>query len=179
VSAWRFRPLARSDFPLLGHWLRQPHVARWWADDSSLQGLEADYGGCVDGTEPAEVFIALRDGVAAGLVQRYALAAYPEYLQCVQALLPVPEDAWSIDYLMGDAPNLRRGWGAEMLRAFCEALWREQPQARCVLVPVHAANEASSRLLRQVGFREAARGELEPDNPVDTRDHVIWQMERP
>ncbi len=62
-----FTPLRRCDFSLLSEWLSTPHVARWWDDDPSLAAIEADYGGCVDGTETAEVFIAHCDGAEACL----------------------------------------------------------------------------------------------------------------
>jgi aminoglycoside 6'-N-acetyltransferase len=53
-----FLPVQRADFALLSLWLSTVHVMRWWHDDPSLDAIENDYGGCVDGTEPAEVFIA-------------------------------------------------------------------------------------------------------------------------
>jgi aminoglycoside 6'-N-acetyltransferase len=67
MNGYSFRPIARSDFAMLSGWLSQPHVARWWADDASPEGVEADYGAVIDGTEPREVFIARRDGSTIGL----------------------------------------------------------------------------------------------------------------
>ncbi len=52
------------------------HVTRWWNDGPSLAAIEADYGGVVDGTEPAAAFIAYRDAVPIGLIQRYRVDAY-------------------------------------------------------------------------------------------------------
>lgn len=80
MNTLTFLPIQRRDFPLLGSWLATPHVARWWDDDPALGAIEKDYGPCVDGTEPAEVFIACRDGEALGLIQRYKYKAYPAYL---------------------------------------------------------------------------------------------------
>ncbi len=70
-DVFTFRPLARADFPLLRQWLLTPHVARWWADDSTDEGLEEHDGGTIDGTEPCEVFIAERADRAIGLAQRF------------------------------------------------------------------------------------------------------------
>ncbi|RZL96658.1 MAG: N-acetyltransferase [Variovorax sp.] len=172
-----FRPLARSDFALLGHWLREPHVARWWADDPSPIALERDYGGCIDGTDSAAVFIATTDGVPLGLVQRYRLAAYPEYLVELAGVLEVPERASSIDYFVGPSDQLRRGLGSAMLRAFVEATWRADHHTSCILVPTHAHNLASQRALERAGFTRVATGELEPDNPADTRAHAIYCLD--
>ena len=96
MSSYSFRPLARSDYPLLCGWLMQPHVLRWWADDASAEGVEADYGGVIDGAEPCEVFIAYRDGVAIGFTQRLRLDAYPNHLRDIAQVVPVPAGAWSI-----------------------------------------------------------------------------------
>lgn len=52
------RRLARADFALLARWLGQPHVARWWNHETSAKALERDFGACIDGDDPAEVFIA-------------------------------------------------------------------------------------------------------------------------
>jgi aminoglycoside 6'-N-acetyltransferase len=173
-----FRQLARSDYPLLRSWLLQPHVQRWWADDPSFEALEADYGGCIDGTEPAEVFIALRGDAPFGLAQRYRLAAYPQYVNDLQALLDVPPHAASIDYLVGEEADIGRGLGTKMLRAFVDRVWQEDAECTALLVPVHTGNIASWRALEKIGFVRASRGELDPDNPADTRDHYIMRLER-
>jgi aminoglycoside 6'-N-acetyltransferase len=179
VNGWAFSPLARTDFPLLARWLHEPHVARWWADDASPAGLEADYGGCMDGTEPAEVFIALRDEAPAGLAQRLAWADYPEYLAEVRPLLAMPPAAWSIDYLIGSPRDIGRGLGTAMLRAFTAQLWADQPGATAIVVPVHEENIASWRALEKCGYLRVASGMLRPDNPRDSWRHVVYRRDRP
>ena len=90
MSRYSFRPIARSDFAVLSVWLSQPHAARWWADDASPVGVEADYGPVFDGAEPCEVFIADRDGNTIGLAQRLSLAAYPEYAREIETIAAAP-----------------------------------------------------------------------------------------
>ncbi|TWO71046.1 acetyltransferase [Caenimonas sedimenti] len=179
MNGWTFRPLQRADFPLLSRWLQEPHVARWWADDVSLAGIEADYGGCIDGTEPADVFIALLDGVPTGLAQRLAWTAYPQYLEDVRPLLSMPASAWSIDYLIGSPRDTGRGLGTAMLHAFTDLLWRDRPAANAVVVPVHEENVASWRALEKCGYLLVASGDLAPDNPQDSPRHVIYRIDRP
>jgi aminoglycoside 6'-N-acetyltransferase len=179
VSGYSFRPVRREDFPLLGRWLAQPHVQRWWADDPSPQALEADYGATIDGTEPAEVFIAWRDGEPIGLAQRYRLSAYPQYLEQLRPIIQVPAGAWSIDYLIGEARDIGRGWGSEMIRAFTQNIWRDDAQASAIIVPVHTANAASWRALEKAGYSRLASGLLEPDNPADDRSHYIYCASAP
>jgi aminoglycoside 6'-N-acetyltransferase len=174
-----FRPLSREDFPLLSAWLARPHVARWWADDPSPAGVEDTHGGVVDRTEPAEVFVAWHDGRPVGLAQRYRIEAYPDSLAELEAVLPVPAHAASIDYLIGEPDALGHGLGAEMVRQFTETIWREYPDVPAVVVPVHAENPASWRALERAGYRHVTSGSLEPDNPADTRDHVVYRIDRP
>ena len=174
----RYRPIARSDFALLSHWLQQPHVARWWADDASLAGIEADYGPNVDGTEPSEVFIVEHEGRAIGLAQRYFVHAYPQYVRELEPLLPVPEGTCSIDYLVGEAADTQRGLGTELIREFSAKLFRDWPQASCILVPVHQENRASWRVLERNGYARVVAGELTPDNPVDSREHFVYVLAR-
>lgn len=175
----RFRLIARSDFPLLSHWLQQPHVARWWADDASIEGIEADYGGNVDGTQPSEVFIVEHEGRDIGLAQRYFIEAYPRYFEELSSLVPLPEGACSIDYLIGEATDVRRGLGTRLIAQFGASLWADWPRAECIVVPVHAENIASRRALERNGYARAARGELTPDNPVDSREHFVFALTRP
>jgi aminoglycoside 6'-N-acetyltransferase len=163
---------------MLRRWLRTPHVARWWADDASDEGLEEMYGGCIDGTEPAQVFIAERGGCAIGLAQRFRIDAYPQYREEIAALTEILEGTSSIDYLIGPEDALGRGWGTRLIRAFAARLWQDDPGAVSIMVPVHAENTASWRVLERAGFRRVAAGHMTPDNPVDTTDHFIYRLDR-
>ena len=173
-----FRPIERSDFAMLSRWLQQPHVARWWADDSSLEGIEADYGPNVDGAEPSEVFIVECEGRAIGLAQRYFVHSYPQYVQELERLLPVPAGTCSIDYLVGEAADTRRGLGTELIREFSAKLFRDWQEASCILVPVHAENVASHRVLERNGYVRITHGELTPDNPADSSEHYVYLSSR-
>ena len=179
MSSYSFRPIARNDFPALCGWLSQAHVARWWADDASPEGVESDYGGVVDGAEPADVFIAYRDGSAIGLVQRLRLADYPHYLRDIEAIVPVPAQSWSIDFLVGDPGCTGLGWGTEMIAAFTARLWSDDETAAAIVVPVHASNRNSWRALERAGYERVASGLLEPDNPADHRNHYLYRVNRP
>jgi aminoglycoside 6'-N-acetyltransferase len=164
---------------MLRRWLLTPHVARWWADDSSDEGLEAMYGGCIDGTEPAELFIAEREGRAIGLAQRFRIDAYSHYRNEIAALTDIPAGTSSIDYLIGPEDATGRGWGTELIRAFTTLLWQDDGTTAAIIVPVHAENLRSWRVLERAGFRRVAAGPLTPDNPIDTTDHFIYRLDRP
>ena len=80
-----FVRLQRADFPLLAKWLSEPTVARWWDHETSPEALERDFGPEIDGAEPSEVFLAWTEGRPFGLIQRYKIADYPEYVEELSA----------------------------------------------------------------------------------------------
>lgn len=174
-----WRRLAERDLPLLRHWLEQPHVARWWNHETSVESVARDFGPAISGEEPSEDLLVRLDGRPVGLVQRYRLADYPEYLAELTALTEVPEGTMSIDYLIGEARWTGRGLGPRMIRSVLRALWSDHPDAPRVLVPVSVANRASWRALEKAGLRRVAEGALTPDNPVDGPAHYLYRIDRP
>lgn len=174
-----FRRLARSDFALLGGWLAEPLVARWWNHDPRPAAIERDFGPSIDGQDPTEIAIAILQGTPFGLIQRYRIDDNPEYRAELTAVCEVPPEAISVDYLIGEAEFRGRGIGARMIAAFVEATWSRYPAARDVIVPVSISNRSSWRALERAGFHRVARGELTPDNPVDSRDHLVLRCRRP
>lgn len=178
-DAVTFRRLTRDEFPLLEAWLAQPHVVRWWNHEFTPEAIERDFGASVDGSEPGESHLVLLDGRPIGLMLYSRYEDYPEYLAELAPLLDVPEGAVSIDYLIGDPTLTGRGLGSTMITAFVEQVWRVNPEATCVIVPVSSANQGSWRALEKAGFRIVARGDLEPDNPIDDPSHEILRLDRP
>lgn len=173
------RPLLRDDFPLLAHWLAQPHVLRWWDHEFTPEAIEADFGACVDGLEPTDLFVGMWGDAPVGLIQRYAIESYPEYLDELAPVVAVPARAFSIDYFVGEPASLRRGLGAAMIRACVASIWRDHPTTPAVVVPVNAANPGSWRVLERAGFRRVAEADLTPDNPIDARLHWVYRIDRP
>lgn len=179
MGAITFVRLQRADFGLVAKWLSEPVVARWWDHETSPEALEHDFGGSVDGTEATEVFLAWTGGRPFGLIQRYAIADYPEYVDELSAICPQPPGAVSIDYLIGEPDCRGRGLGAAMIAAFVAESWAAYPGASAVVVAMHQDNAASWRAVARAGFRRVAEGELAPDNPIDSREHYLYQLDRP
>jgi aminoglycoside 6'-N-acetyltransferase len=173
------RPLERSDFPLLARWLEEPLVARWWAHETTLEAVERDFGPAVDGAEPTRMYLGWAEGRPVGLVQVYAIAAYPEYVAEFAGVCAVPPGALSVDYLIGEPSARGRGLGAGLIAAAVARGFADHPDAQDVLVPVAAANVVSWRALRRAGAVWYAEGEMTPDNPVDPREHVVHRFVRP
>lgn len=174
-----FRRMTRADFDLLGGWLAEPHVNRWWHHEFTPEAVERDFGPSVDGTEPSQDELVLLDGRPIGLIQHYWLADYPDDVDELAKYTPVPEGAVSIDYFVGDPSCVGRGVGTAMVSTFVEWIWQTRPDASCVIVPVNSANGASWGALLAAGLRLVARGDLEPDNPIDGPEHEILRIDRP
>jgi aminoglycoside 6'-N-acetyltransferase len=177
------RPLRRADLPLLARWLAEPLVARWWAHETTPEAVERDFGPSLDGADATALYLgwAAYDGTTArpfGLVQVYPIAAYPEYVEELTPVCPVPLGALSIDYLVGEPAARGRGLGAGLIAAAVARGFADHPGASDVLVPVALGNVASWRALERAGGHRFAEGELTPDNPADPRDHVVHRFTR-
>lgn len=177
------RRLTVDDFGLLADWLSHPHVHRWWYHEFTPEAVLRDFGPSARGEEPNEDFLAsVSDAGSArpvGLVQRSFWHDYPEYVEEVAHILPIPADAVTIDYLIGELADTGRGLGPAMIEAVLADTWASLPRAGCVIVPVALGNRASWRALEKAGFTRIAEGDLAPDNPADPPEHVIYRLDRP
>jgi Acetyltransferase (GNAT) domain len=95
------RPLSRADFAMVVGWLARPHVAAWWGAPLDLAGVEQEYGPCVDGTDPTEVFICSEGPMPIGLIQIYRLADNAAYERAVGV-----DKAAGVDLFVADATRL-------------------------------------------------------------------------
>ncbi|CAN5486798.1 N/A [soil metagenome] len=181
MASIEFRRLTREDFPTLQRWLQEPLVARWWNHETSSEALERDFGPGIDGRDQAEHFVAAEAGSGRpfGLIQRYRIEAWSEYLEELSAVCEVQPGTLSIDYLIGEGASRGHGLGAEMIASFVAESWPRHPDAARVLVPVAAGNEASWRALEKAGFSRIGEGDLKPDNPIDPPLHFVYGLARP
>lgn len=179
ANTLHLRPATLADLDTIRRWITDPRVAEWWSDDPEEQ--LADLRGELTEGGATTYRIARWRETDVGLVFWYAIAAYAEYeTELVDAGVAVPVGAWSMDYLIGETAAAGRGVGQAMLRAAYAELFANEPTAQCLVIPVHADNERSWRLLERVGFtRDPDLVELEPDNPAHDQRHVISRLARP
>ncbi|HEY3506916.1 MAG TPA: GNAT family N-acetyltransferase [Actinocatenispora sp.] len=177
VIGWR--RVTEADFPLLGRWLAEPYVARWWHHETSPAAVARDFGPSARREEPNEDLLVQLDDRPVGLVQRSLYADYPEYERELAAVVPVPPGAVSLDYLIGEPAYAGRGLGPRIIAAVVAASWTDLPAATCVLVPVVAANRRSWRALEKAGLTRVGTGDMPPDNPVDEPLHHVYRIDRP
>lgn len=123
-SVYAFRPVTVADLPLLARWLRSPHVAEWWDDDTSTREIEDAMAD--PGTEP---YIVLCDGRPIGYQQ-----AYDPHAEADHPYADQPHGTRGIDQFIGEAGMIGRGHGSAFIRAFCDRLF-EQGSVRIVTDP--------------------------------------------
>jgi len=174
-----FRRLTEADFGMLGTWLEEPLVARWWNHETTPTAVARDFGPSTRGEGLTEDWLAILDGEPFGLLQRTPLVVPPDHVDPVAAIVPVPPDATSLDYLIADPALRGSGLGPRMITAMLELTWRDRPDVGCVLVAVAAGNRRSWRALEKAGLRRVAEGDLEPDNPIDPPLHYVYRIDRP
>ncbi|HVV74908.1 MAG TPA: GNAT family N-acetyltransferase [Mycobacteriales bacterium] len=172
-----FRPLGRKDLPLLFEWLRQPHVAKWWRDvPADLAAVEAEYGKCIDGDDPTELFVVEADRRAVGMIQRYVMADEPEWRRAFDGIADVGGAA-GIDYLIGELDAIGAGIGSAMIAAFVPMVF-EWHAVDSIVVTVQQANVASWRILEKSGFRRVWSGKLDSPDPSDQGPEHVYLLNR-
>jgi aminoglycoside 6'-N-acetyltransferase len=164
-----FRPLTRADFPTVVGWLAQPHVAEWW-DTLSLEGVERDFGPCVDGRDPTQMFICDHEGGPVGLVQIYRMADNPD-----EAATLGIDDGAGIDLLIGNPALCGVGLGPRIIVGAAELIWERLPEVRGALACPSVRNLRSQRAFEKAGFH-ALR--LIPV-PGDKDDELLFFRPRP
>jgi aminoglycoside 6'-N-acetyltransferase len=172
-----YRPLTRDDLALLFEWLRRPHVAIWWRDvPADLATVEAEYGPCVDGDDPAELFVVVSDGADIGMIQRYLIADEPEWWPAFDGIVDV-SNAAGIDYLIGEVDAVGRGLGSAMVASFSADVFAWRP-VDSIVVTVQQSNPASWRILGKAGYHRIWSGELESPDPSDQGPEHIYVLRR-
>jgi aminoglycoside 6'-N-acetyltransferase len=152
------RPMTEADLPLVGRWLLEPHVARWWTEDPADE--LADYRRCVDGSEPTRALMICVEASPVGWCQWYRWADYPE----------APEygalaDDVGLDYAIGAPDQIGHGVGTAMIGALVADVRATLPGAP-LLVCVDALNTASRRVLEKNGFALTDYRDI-PSEPED------------
>ena len=143
------RPMTEHDLPLIADWLRQPHVAEWWLQDTTAEAEVAQYRECiVRGQDPGTHLLTVSvDSTPVGWCQWYLWADDPAEAEAVEAL----DGEAGIDYAIGDPAHLGRGAGTELI-ADLVAEVRRHHRGAGILVDPDARNVASRRVLEKNGF---------------------------
>ena len=133
--------MTRADLPLLGRWLAEPHVRKWWAEPAkALQSIESH----IDSIS-VEPFIVELDGKPIGYIQ-----SYDPHLEDAHPYQDQPTGTLGIDQFIGEAALIGKGHGTRLIEAFVEQLFEEG--AIRVIIDPDPANAAAIRAYEKAGF---------------------------
>jgi Acetyltransferases, including N-acetylases of ribosomal proteins len=141
------RRMAEADLPVVEGWMRQPHVAAWWLERSTLERELDDCARSVRGEQPTNILVVLDGERPIGWCQWYRYADYPDDAPAIGASL----DEIGIDYAIGEQDAIGRGLGTQLVAALVEEVRHALPDARFIVDP-SAANLPSRRVLEHNGF---------------------------
>jgi len=136
-----------SDLELVGAWLHEPHVARWYLLGSTAEREREELRGCLDGIGPTHLLMVADDDLPIGWCQWYRCADYPDHAAAIGAR---PGDI-GIDYAIGDPSRIGRGVGTQLVSVLVDHVRDRNPDSGVIADP-QVANVASCSVLARNGF---------------------------
>ena len=126
---------------MLGAWLREPAVRRWWGDPARELGLlREDLG------DPRMTMLVVScEGRAFAYVQHYDVRAWP-----MAYFDHLPEGARAVDMMIGEPDMLGGGHGPALLREI--ALTLKGEGAPAVVIDPDPDNKRAVRAYEKAGF---------------------------
>ncbi|MEL6521190.1 MAG: GNAT family N-acetyltransferase [Pseudomonadota bacterium] len=138
MQTYRFAPVNRADFPLLRHWLSQPHMAGTWGDpDEEIRLIESDM-------DKVDMRIVWADAPFA-FVQDYPAFQWP-----APQYAGLDPDTRAMDTFLGDPAYLGQGHGSGYLRQRATELCAAG--ASTVAVDPDPNNSRAIAAYRKAGF---------------------------
>lgn len=139
---YAFRAVEAEDLPMLGGWLRQPHMRQWWGDpDKGVAEIEEAMDDIA--TEPLIVEF---NGKPIAYLQ-----AYDPHLEDDHPYADQPTGTLGLDISIGEAELIGKGHGGAILAQFAADLFQEG--APRLLIDPHPDNARAIRAYEKAGFR--------------------------
>ena len=139
---YSFRSVEPDDLPMLGQWLRQPHVRQWWGDPE--KGV-------------AEIAAAMNEISTEPLIVEFEgqplayLQSYDPHLEDDHPYADQPTGTLGLDISIGNADLIGKGHGSAIISQFALELF-EEGAPRLVIDP-HPDNTRAIRAYERAGFR--------------------------
>jgi aminoglycoside 6'-N-acetyltransferase len=143
-----FRPIGRSDFPLLQKWLAAPHVAVWWNEPFDLASLEAKYGPRIDGSEAIHVYFIQFEDVPIGWIQWYRWRDFPKHA----IRLGADHRSAGMDLAIGEIAMTGRELGPAVIREFGTNFIFANGDLDAIVVDPSVSNLNSVSAFKKAGF---------------------------
>ena len=141
AGPYEFRPASAADLPMLGAWLREPEVRRWWGDPAHELGLLRE--NLDDGR--ATMLVVSHEGRPFAYVQHYDVRAWP-----MPYFDHLPAGSRAVDVMIGEPDMMSGGHGSAFLRELALALKGEGVPA--VAIDPDPENKRAVRAYEKAGF---------------------------
>lgn len=148
------RPASRNDIPLLDHWDTLPHVISATSDDpdadTAFDGLGWDESFMfVDehGPDVWQLLTAEADGRPIGMVQ-----VIDPNLEPTHYWGDIEPGLRALDIWIGEAEDLGRGYGTDMMNATIDACF-ENPDVHGIVIDPLASNTRAHTFYERLGFQ--------------------------
>ena len=136
------RPARMDDIPALTRWDAMPHVVSATGDDDVI-----DWAADIAADPPwREILLAENDGRALGVVQ-----IIDPHVEDTHYWGEVPPNLRAIDIWIGEADDLGRGYGTQMMRLALDRCF-SPPEVTAVLIDPLESNVAARRFYERMGF---------------------------
>jgi ribosomal protein S18 acetylase RimI-like enzyme len=145
-----FHRVTHADLPKLKAWLQTPHCQEWWGEPETELGYVVDMLKGRDSTEP---YIFYLDGKPAGYVQVWFVKPQLDEVHMIETypwLLKLPQDAVGVDLSIGDAEDLDRGIGTQVLTEFVAQL--QLREFKTIITDTDPKNARAIRAYTKAGF---------------------------
>ncbi len=143
TSLW-LKKFTDQDIPLLTKWLDAEHIKPWFTDPQAwldeVREREGEYSWI-------RHYIICRSSATIGFCQYYP---YWKSGEDWHGNIPV-EGTYSIDYLIGEVENLKKGYASAAVRLLGERI-AEEKDAKRIIVQPETDNHASRNTLLSAGY---------------------------
>ena len=154
MKSLTLRKLNNSDIVLLTEWLNKDYIARWYHDTNAwlqeINGRNGDYNWI-------HHFIAADGETPVGFCQYYDCYDAGDMEDWYE--VSRRGETFSIDYLIGHACYLGKGYGKSLVQLLTDAVLQEEHAQRIIVQP-DAENHASVRVLTANGYVYDERGKF-------------------
>ena len=140
--------MTEADLPTVAGWLAEPHVARWWTPDTTVEAQLSTYRERINGSGATTMLMASVEGRPVGWAQWYRWADHPAAAQAMEA----SDGEAGIDYAIGDPTAVGYGLGLLADAALVHEVRRCTGPIGLLVAP-DATNTASRRVLEKNGFQ--------------------------
>jgi RimJ/RimL family protein N-acetyltransferase len=139
------KPVEDTDLDLISRWLNKEHVLKWYHDtDDWMYEIQNRHG----------AFRFIRHFLAFSGEQPIGFCQYYDCFDAKEDWYEVGEKGavYSIDYLIGEADFLGKGYGKAIVMEL-ERIIRAEPVAKCIIVQPEPENAASCGTLLSCGYQ--------------------------